>query len=108
MQRYTPFNVSAMHSKIAKVCGADVVSWDKKEGVFNKSFITTLSNGKQVVVRVKVRYHPYHRCSIAHYLKEPDCGSYTLHDSQRSRNDGLLPACPEHAGTEDPRLEFAC
>ncbi|KAL1679593.1 kinase-like domain-containing protein [Schizophyllum commune] len=53
MQRYTPFNVSAMHSKIAKVCGADVVSWDKKEGVFNKSFITTLSNGKQVVVRVK-------------------------------------------------------
>ena len=68
MQRYTPFNVSAMHSKIAKVCGADVVSWDKKEGVFNKSFITTLSNGKQVVVRVKVRYLPYRR-QITHYLE---------------------------------------
>ena len=80
MQRYTPFNVSAMHSKIAKVCGADVVSWDKKEGVFNKSFITTLSNGKQVVVRVKVRYHICHHPSIAHPFIEPDRGSYALYD----------------------------
>ncbi|KAL1743844.1 kinase-like domain-containing protein [Schizophyllum fasciatum] len=52
-QRYTPFNVPALRARIAQVCGSEVAEWNKKEGVFNKSFVVTLRDGRQVAVRVK-------------------------------------------------------
>ena len=54
-QRYTPFNVHALRDRIAEVCGSEVSEWNKKEGVFNKSFVATLRDGRQVAIRVKVR-----------------------------------------------------
>ena len=54
-QRYTPFNVHALRDRIAEVCGSGVDAWNKKEGVFNKSFVATLRDGRQVAIRVKVR-----------------------------------------------------
>ncbi|KAL1695520.1 kinase-like domain-containing protein [Schizophyllum commune] len=52
-QRYTPFNVHALRDRIAEVCGSEVAEWNKKEGVFNKSFVATLRDGRQVAIRVK-------------------------------------------------------
>lgn len=53
-QRYTRFDVAALHRVISSVCGASVVNMEKKEGVFNKSFIVSLSNGSQIAARIKV------------------------------------------------------
>ncbi|KII91595.1 hypothetical protein PLICRDRAFT_28199 [Plicaturopsis crispa FD-325 SS-3] len=52
-QRYIKFDVGALHRVIANVCGASVISMEKKEGLFNKSFIVTLTNGKQIAARIK-------------------------------------------------------
>ncbi|KAJ7471862.1 hypothetical protein FB451DRAFT_1351741 [Mycena latifolia] len=53
-QRYTKFDVAALNRVISSACsGASVLCMEKKEGVFNKSFIATLTNGRRVVARIK-------------------------------------------------------
>ena len=52
-QRYVKFNVAALHGAIASATGSQVVSMEKKEGLFNKSFMVKLANGKQVAARIK-------------------------------------------------------
>ncbi|KAJ6602449.1 kinase-like domain-containing protein, partial [Mycena vulgaris] len=53
-QRYTKFDVSALNRVISSACdGASVLCMEKKEGVFNKSFIATLTNGRRAVARIK-------------------------------------------------------
>ncbi|KIY46376.1 hypothetical protein FISHEDRAFT_66475 [Fistulina hepatica ATCC 64428] len=51
--RTTPFHVRALFARISWLFGADVVHVDKREGLFNKSFIVTLSSGMSLVARVK-------------------------------------------------------
>jgi hypothetical protein len=53
-QRYIKFDVAALHQVIHNACGSTVVGMEKKEGMFNKSFIVTLANGKKVAARIKV------------------------------------------------------
>ncbi|KAJ7641411.1 kinase-like domain-containing protein [Roridomyces roridus] len=66
-QRYTKFNVAALNRVISTVCdGASVVCMEKKEGVFNKSFIVTLTNGRSVVARIKNPVAgPEHLCTAS-------------------------------------------
>ncbi|KAJ7673450.1 kinase-like domain-containing protein [Mycena rosella] len=53
-QRYTKFDVAALNRIISTACnGASVLRMEKKEEVFNKSFIATLTNGRRVVARIK-------------------------------------------------------
>jgi hypothetical protein len=56
-QRYTKFDVGALHRVIFNVCGSPVVAMEKKEGLFNKSFMITLADGQQVTARIKVGLH---------------------------------------------------
>ncbi|KAJ7090561.1 kinase-like domain-containing protein [Mycena crocata] len=66
-QRYTKFDVPALNRVISSVCGgASVLFMQKKEGVFNKSFIATLTNGRQVVARIKNPVAgPAHLCTAS-------------------------------------------
>ncbi|KAF9224918.1 hypothetical protein BS17DRAFT_795237 [Gyrodon lividus] len=52
-QRYTKFDVAALYRIVHTVCGSPVASVEKKEGLFNKSFMITLANGKKVAARIK-------------------------------------------------------
>ncbi|KAG2347161.1 hypothetical protein BDR05DRAFT_958638 [Suillus weaverae] len=52
-QRYIKFDVAALHRVIATVCASPVVSMEKKEGLFNKTLMVTLANGKKVAARIK-------------------------------------------------------
>ena len=56
-QRYTKFDVDALHRVIFNVCGSPVVAMEKKEGLFNKSFMITLADGNHVTARIKVSLH---------------------------------------------------
>lgn len=53
-QRYIKFDVDALHRVIFDVCGSPVVGMEKKEGLFNKSFMVTLADGQEVTARIKV------------------------------------------------------
>jgi hypothetical protein len=52
-QRYIKFDVAALHQVVASVCNSPVVSMEKKEGLFNKTLMVTLANGKKVAARIK-------------------------------------------------------
>ncbi|KAF7968156.1 hypothetical protein HWV62_31736 [Athelia sp. TMB] len=52
-QRYLKFDVGALHRVVFDVCGSPVVAMEKKEGLFNKSFMCTLADGQQVTARIK-------------------------------------------------------
>ncbi|KAH7883043.1 kinase-like domain-containing protein [Phlebopus sp. FC_14] len=52
-QRYTRFDVIALHRVVHTVCGSPIVSMEKKEGLFNKTFMISLENGKKVAARIK-------------------------------------------------------
>lgn len=54
-QRYIKFDVGALHRVIFDICGSPVVGMEKKEGLFNKSFMVTLADGQLVTARIKVR-----------------------------------------------------
>ena len=52
--RHTPFDVNALKDAVHDATGGGIViDMDKKEGVFNKSFICTLSDGRKVTARIK-------------------------------------------------------
>lgn len=53
-QRYIKFDVGALHRVIFDVCGSPVIGMEKKEGLFNKSFMCSLANGQMVTARIKV------------------------------------------------------
>ena len=54
-QRYVKFDVDALHRAIFNICGSPVVGMEKREGLFNKSFMITLADGQHVTARIKVR-----------------------------------------------------
>lgn len=59
-QRYIKFDVGALHRVIFDVCGSPVIGMEKKEGLFNKSFMCSLADGQMVTARIKVRIHDRH------------------------------------------------
>lgn len=52
-QRYVKFDVDALHRAIFNICGSPVVGMEKREGLFNKSFMITLADGQHVTARIK-------------------------------------------------------
>jgi hypothetical protein len=57
-QRYIKFDVAALHRVVASVCDSPVVSMEKKEGLFNKTLMLTLANGRKVAARIKASIAP--------------------------------------------------
>lgn len=55
--RYISFDFDALRKRVVALCqgATSIVSYEKKEGGFNRVFIFTSDNGKRVVARLPTR-----------------------------------------------------
>ncbi|KAH8829214.1 kinase-like domain-containing protein [Flagelloscypha sp. PMI_526] len=99
--RHSPFNVEALKNAVKVRTGSPIKSMEKKEGVFNKSFMCTLEDGRKVTARIK---NPV--AGPVHFTTASEVATM---DFVRTVLGVPVPKILHHcsrAETEDPNAEF--